>query len=182
MATAFAQTQNPRTTATKPVKTIGVISDTHIPTRAKAIPKTVLQTFQNVDYIIHAGDLVELAVIDELEQLAPVLAVHGNMDGPEVKGALPKLNTLKILNWKIGVTHDPSITYGMNKIREITKQHSLNALVFGHTHQATIRWENRTLYLNPGSPTNPEPPFLTKPTVALLKITQENLEPEIVTI
>ena len=73
------------------------------------IPKRVFEIFENVDYIIHAGDLVELAVIDELEQIAPVLAVHGNMDGLEVTNAFPKLNSLKVFDWKIGVMHDPDI-------------------------------------------------------------------------
>jgi len=173
--------QTTRTTPTiKPAKTIGLISDTHIPTRAKAIPKKVYATFENADYIIHAGDLVQLAVIDELEQLAPVLAVHGNMDGPEVSGALPKLNTLKVLDWKIGVMHDPNTSYGMTKMRELAKQHNLNVFVFGHTHNPTTRWEGKTLYINPGSPTNPEPPFLCKPTVALLKLTKDTITPEIV--
>ena len=51
---------------------------------------------------MHAGDLVEMSVIDELEQLAPVLAVYGNMDGPEIRGKLSKLNSVKAFNWKIG--------------------------------------------------------------------------------
>ena len=76
-------------------KIIGLISDTHVPKRAFCIPKRVFDVFANVDFVIHAGDLVELAVIDELEQAAPVLAVHGNMDSFEVSNALPKLNSLK---------------------------------------------------------------------------------------
>ena len=103
------QTQVPREIPKiKPAKIVGLISDTHIPTRAKCIPEKVFKIFENADFIIHAGDLVELAVVDELEQLAPVLAVHGNMDGPEVSGALPKLNSLKVSDWKIGVMHDPN--------------------------------------------------------------------------
>lgn len=62
-------------------KNIGLISDTHVPARAREIPKEVFVVFENVDFIVHAGDLVDLSVIDELEQLAPVLAVHGNMEG-----------------------------------------------------------------------------------------------------
>ena len=58
------------------------------PKEHSAFHKRVFEIFQNVDYIIHAGDLVELAVVDELEQLAPVLAVHGNMDGIEVSRLL----------------------------------------------------------------------------------------------
>ena len=61
-------------------KIIGLISDTHVPKKAMCVPKKVFEVFADVDFIIHAGDLVELAVIDELEQAAPVLAVHGNMD------------------------------------------------------------------------------------------------------
>ena len=64
----------------KASKTLGLISDTHVPARARRIPKMVFKIFENVDYIVHAGDLVKLAVLDELEQLAPVLAVHGSAE------------------------------------------------------------------------------------------------------
>jgi hypothetical protein len=163
----------------KPAKIIGLISDTHVPVRAKAIPKKVFAVFQNADFIVHAGDLVELAVIDELEQLAPVLAVHGNMDGPEVSGALPKLNSMKVADWKIGVMHDPNTLFGMGKMREIAKQNGFNVFVFGHTHNSSIKWEGKTLYINPGSATNPTS-FINKPSVALLKVTREAIAPEIV--
>ena len=166
----------------KAAKTVGLISDTHIPVRARCIPKMVFKVFENVDFIVHAGDLVELAVIDELEQLAPILAVHGNMDGPEVSGALPKLNSLKISDWKIGVMHDPSTLFGMGKMREIAKRNGFNVFVYGHTHNSSIKWEGKTLYINPGSPTNPLPSFINRPSVALLKITREAITPEIIHI
>ena len=167
------------TPVTKAVKTIGLISDTHVPVRAKCIPKNVFKIFENVDFIVHAGDLVELAVVDELEQLAPVLAVHGNMDGPDVSGALPKLNSLRVSEWKIGVMHDPSTLFGMGKMRELAKQNGFDVFVFGHTHNSSIKWEGKRLYVNPGSPTNPTS-FINKPSVGLLKITREGLVPEIV--
>jgi putative phosphoesterase len=165
----------------KASKTVGLISDTHVPVRAKCIPKTVFKVFENVDFIVHAGDLVQLAVIDELEQLAPVLAVHGNMDGPEVSGALPKLNSLKVSDWKIGVMHNPNTTFGMGKMREIAKQNGFNVFVYGHTHNSSIKWEGKTLYINPGSPTNPTS-FINRPSVALLKVTREAIVPEIIHI
>jgi putative phosphoesterase len=165
----------------KAAKTVGLISDTHVPVRAKCIPKMVFKVFENVDFIVHAGDLVQLAVIDELEQLAPVLAVHGNMDGPEVSGALPKLNSLKLLDWKIGVMHDPSTMFGMGKMREIAKQNGFNVFVYGHTHNSSIKWEGKTLYINPGSPTNPTS-FISRPSVGLLKVTREAIVPEILHI
>ena len=165
----------------KPAKIVGIISDTHIPTRAKCIPEKVLKIFEDADFIIHAGDLVELTVVDELEQLAPVLAVHGNMDGPEVSGALPKVNSLKVSDWKIGVMHDPNTTFGMGKMREIAKQNGFNVFVYGHTHNSSIKWEGKTLYINPGSPTHPSS-FMNKPSVALLRVTRETIMPEIVHI
>jgi hypothetical protein len=161
-------------------KTVGLISDTHIPVRAKSIPKAVFEIFENADYIIHAGDLVNLSVIDELEQLAPVLAVCGNMDGPEIRGKLPRLNSVKIFDWKIGVMHDPGALFGMRKMREIVKQNGFNVLVYGHTHNPNIKWEGNTLFINPGSPTNPIPPFVIKPAVALVRITKEKITPEII--
>jgi putative phosphoesterase len=180
---AIGQAQIPHTLPnTKPYKTIGLISDTHVPSKAKAIPQSVFKAFENVDFIIHAGDLVEIAVLDELEQLAPVLAVCGNMDGPEVSGSFPKVTSLRVMDWRIGVVHDPGTMYGMTKMREIVKENLFNVLVFGHTHVSSINWEGKTLYVNPGSPTIPEPPFLCKPTVGLLKVTKEAVTPEIVQV
>jgi putative phosphoesterase len=166
----------------KAAKTVGLISDTHVPVRARCIPNMVFKIFENADYIVHAGDLVKLTVIDELEQLAPVLAVHGNMDGPEVSGALPKINSLKISDWKIGVMHDPDTLFGMGKMRKIARQNGFNVFVYGHTHSSSIKWEGKTLYINPGSPTNPIPSHISRPSVALLKVTKEAITPEIIPI
>jgi putative phosphoesterase len=163
-------------------KTVGLISDTHIPVRAKNIPKEVFKIFENADFIVHAGDLVELSVIDALEQLAPVLAVCGNMDGPEIRGKLPRMNSFKMFDWKIGVVHDPGALFGMGKMREIAKQNGFNVLVYGHTHNSSIKWEGDTLFINSGSPTNPIPPSIIKPTVALLKVMKDKITPEIIQI
>ncbi|MCW4004701.1 MAG: metallophosphatase family protein [Candidatus Bathyarchaeota archaeon] len=165
----------------KASKTIGLISDTHVPKRARCIPPKVFEIFQNVDYIIHAGDLVEFAVIDELEQFAPVLAVHGNMDGLDIMGALPRLNSLKVFDWKIGVMHDPNVLYGLSRMRELARHHGFNVFVYGHTHIASIKWEDKILYINPGSPTDPES-FSNKPSVGLLKVTKQTITPQIIEI
>jgi len=164
------------------LKLVGLISDTHIPSRAKAIPNKVFEIFNGVSLILHAGDLTQLSVIDELQQLAPVVAVSGNMDQSEVREILPKMNSAKVYNRKIGVTHDPGIFSGTRRMKTIVKQNNFNVLVFGHTHRPSIRQAEEALFINPGSPTNPLPPFITKPTVALLKITKEKIEPEIIKI
>ena len=167
--------------ATVVVKTIGLLSDTHVPLRASVLPREVFTSFKDVDFIIHAGDLVELSVIDELEQIAPVLAVCGNMDAPEMRDVLPVLNSLKILDKKIGVMHNPGTLYGMDQMRELTKTNGFDVLVYGHTHNANIKWEEKILYINPGSPTSPSS-LLNKPSVALLKVTKDVIIPEIIYI
>lgn len=163
----------------EPTKTVGLISDTHVPKRAAAIPQRVFEVFQNVDFIIHAGDLVELSVIDDLEQVAPVLAVHGNMDSPQANEALPELNSLRIFDWKIGVMHDPDVLNQPDKMIYIAKEKGFNVFVYGHTHMPRIKWEGDILCINPGSPTDPAS-FLNKPSVALLKMTRKVITPQII--
>jgi putative phosphoesterase len=161
-------------------KIVGLISDTHIPVRARSLPKQIFKIFENADFIVHAGDLVNLSVIDELEQIAPVLAVYGNMDESDVKESLPRLNSLKMFNWKIGVMHNPGVYFGIGKMRAIAEQNGFDVLVHGHTHNSNIKWDGNILYINPGSPTNPVPPFIVRPSVALLKVTKQNITPEII--
>jgi putative phosphoesterase len=172
----------PRLSNDPPSRTVGLISDTHVPSRARQIPKEVFAIFNRVDYVVHAGDLVTLSVIDELEQVAPVLAVYGNMDGPDVREKLQKLDSFRIFDWKIGVTHDPGTLFGTGKMRGIAAKHAFNVLVYGHSHSSSIRWEGGMLFINPGSPTNPVPPFIGKPTVALLKITKQEIIPRIIQV
>ena len=81
---------------------IGLISDTHIPDRAKVLPQKVIEAFSNVDLILHAGDLTSPRVIEELEEIAPVMAVQGNMD--RVNGIdLPKAKVIEAEGLKIGI-------------------------------------------------------------------------------
>jgi putative phosphoesterase len=163
------------------VKNIGLISDTHVPKRARSIPKRVFEIFGNVDYIVHAGDLVELAVVDELEQIAPVLAVHGNMDGFEVSKAFPRFNSLRVFDWKISITHDQEVINGLKKGNEAAENSEFDVFVYGHTHVANFKWEGKILYINPGSPTDPSS-LIGKPSVGILRITKESITPQIINL
>jgi len=164
------------------LKVVGLISDTHIPTRANAIPPRVFEVFAGSSLIMHAGDLTQLRVLSDLQRLAPVVAVYGNMDEPDVRETLPKMESLEVYGWKIGVIHDPGALWGTGRMKRIAKQNNLDVLVFGHTHRPAFTWEEGILFINPGSSTNPLPPFLIKPTVALLKVTKERIEPEVLKI
>src|SRR5581483_4570207 len=83
---------------------IGVISDTHIP-HFKRIPEAVWEHFADVEKIIHAGDLSMMSVIDQLETIAPVEAVQGNIEQNDVVEKLPIKREIVIGNCRIGIAH-----------------------------------------------------------------------------
>lgn len=157
-------------------KWVGVISDTHVPARAKGIPSKIFEVFKGVDLIIHAGDIVELDVLKDLENIAPVIAVHGNMDFDEVRIELPAVNSIEVKGKKIGIVHDAGI-FGTELMKRIAEENDFDILVFGHTHIQFFMEDGDRTFINPGSATNPIPPFLVKPSVALLRISKERVEP-----
>ncbi|MGB2705670.1 MAG: metallophosphoesterase family protein [Candidatus Omnitrophota bacterium] len=135
------------------MKRIGVISDTHIPKAALELPERVCEEFRNVEMILHAGDLVELDVLRELEKLAPTRAVYGNMDMTEVKEKLPPKDTIVIGGFKIGLIHG----YGppARIIDAVSKEFSrVDVIIFGHSHSPVNQRVKKTLFFNPGSPTD----------------------------
>lgn len=133
---------------------VGVISDTHIPTRAKALPDFVFETFSGVDYILHAGDLLTENVITDLETLAPVYAVAGNNDSFEIYEKYGSKRIIEIGNKRIGLTHG----YGrykthLNAYDEFSGD-MVDCIVFGHSHAPFNETINGILLFNPGSPTD----------------------------
>lgn len=135
---------------------IGVISDTHIPDRAQYLPLQIMQEFKKMDMIIHAGDLVELNVLDKLKAICPdVKAVWGNMDPAKVRDKLPGKLIFKAGNYTIGVMHG----YGApNKLMEflssVFKDDNVNIIIFGHAHYSVNEKRGNTLFFNPGSLTD----------------------------
>ena len=121
-------------------------------------------------------------MLEELERVAPVVAVCGNMDKHEVVKRLPRMESVEVYDWKIGVAHDPGALFGMNRMVGLARKHGFDVLIFGHTHRPLHKEMNKTLFLNPGSPTNPLPPFLTKPSVGLLRIKKDAINPQIIKI
>lgn len=67
-------------------------------------------------------------------------------------------------------------------MKRIAKENSFDVLIYGHTHRPPVKCMDVVLFINPGSPTNPLPPFITKPSVALLKIEEEKIEPQIIKV
>ena len=158
---------------------IGLISDTHIPDRAKEIPQKVLEAFSDVDLILHAGDLTSFNVIDDLSQIAPVLAVQGNMDrATGIK--LPIAETIEVEGLKIGIAHGEVYPRAdTQQLVYIAKELGADILVTGHSHQPKIEQTDGVLLLNPGSPIVPR---LADRTVMLLEINNKEVDVEIVKI
>ncbi len=151
------------------LKVLGLISDTHIPSCRRELPKKVFSAFKNVDLILHAGDFENIEVVETLEAIAPLKAVHGNMCSGEVKKKFPPKLTFKVEEVEIGLTHGDGGPSGYSsRIQDLFLQDNPNIIVSGHTHRPTAEIINGILMLNPGSPTDKR--FAPKNTVMLLKV------------
>jgi len=132
--------------------TIGVISDTHIPSLSQGIAKEVLTAFERADCIIHAGDVVDMSVIEELARIAPVHAVAGNMDNPALKSQLPLKKVIEIAGVRIGITHGAGSPFGIKKrILNSFKDDNVKCIIYGHTHKSEKEIIDGILLFNPGS-------------------------------
>jgi len=149
------------------MKTIGLISDTHIPEAGDALPDEIWPAFQGVDLILHAGDLHILDVLDRLEDIAPVRAVRGNGDdglgGRSPVPDDPRLKPVELLSidgLRIGMTHGiplpeelPGIP--LEKTMDRLFGGGVDVLIFGDTHVDYVKQHESVLLVNPGSPTLP---------------------------
>lgn len=131
-----------------------LVSDTHIPGRARSLPAAVRRAADAADLVIHAGDWVAASVLDDLRTHGPVLGVYGNNDGPELRARLPEVAHRVIDGVRFAVVHET----GDAKRREARMDLAFpdtDVLVFGHSH---IPWDTVTprgmRLLNPGSPTD----------------------------
>ena len=158
---------------------IGVISDTHIPKRAPRIPDAALSHVEGVELILHAGDLSSLAVLDQLAAFAPVEAVQGNVELPEVTARLPIKRELVIGGCVIGLVHilGDRARYARNARHEFP---DARVVVFGHSHIPYVEDTDGLLLLNPGSATDRRrQPHCT---IALLTIADGQPRAEIIAI
>lgn len=138
--------------STRLMHRIGVISDTHIP-HFKRLPQAIWEHFTGVELIIHAGDLSVLSVISELETIAPVMAVQGNIEEEEVMLKLPIKREIVVGSCRIGIVHMLGDSHNRFKVAR-QEFPEARVVVFGHSH---IPWNQDVggqLLFNPGSATD----------------------------
>ena len=167
---------------------VGLISDTHL--SSGKMPQAVVDAFQGVDLILHAGDVVTLPVLRHLESIAPVAAVQGNMDMPGVRLKLPLKRVIQAEGHRIGLIHGhhlsnpnqvlappldfPSIhDYLLTEFQD----EKIDCIVYGHTHQAHLETYRGVLIINPGSATRGRG---SQVTVGILTVSQNEMQGEII--
>ncbi len=132
-----------------------MIADTHLPKRAKDLPAEVWQAVEEAHVVFHAGDWVDVRLLDELEARARrLVAVFGNNDHGELRERLPEVARAEIEGVRFGVVHETG--QATRREERMDALHpDLDVLVFGHSH---IPWDTTTggglRLLNPGSPTD----------------------------
>jgi putative phosphoesterase len=133
---------------------IVVLSDTHAPRRWKSCPPAVAAQLRGADYILHAGDVCTAGVLDELAQYAPVTAVTGNNDGPDVAAwGAAETATLDLAGLPAAMIHDSGQATG--RLRRMRARFPEARLVlFGHSHIPLDEADDTLRIFNPGSPTD----------------------------
>lgn len=134
---------------------IGVLSDTHIPGRAKQLPEFLVESLKKVEHIIHAGDIANWNVIEKLEEIAPVTAVAGNADPQELRERLGEKKVAVLGGYRFGIFHGHG-EKGKTVDRAIHcfENDQVDCIIFGHSHNPYCRLHGKTLLFNPGSPTD----------------------------
>ena len=150
-------------------RNIGVLSDTH-----GLLREQVKDRLRGCDLIIHAGDVGHPSVLDELREIAEVVAVRGNIDGGAWARQLSLIEYLEVDHTCICVVHDVHTL----DVGPVAAQ--VNVVVHGHSHKPGIERKGGILYLNPGS-AGPRR-FGLPVSMALLRIEPEGVVPELVEV
>ncbi len=156
-----------------------VISDTHIPRAANDLPAELYEAIGRADLVLHAGDFVELEILEKLKAVKNTIGVFGNMDPREVRNILKPKEIVTAGKFKIGLIHG----YGapaelINTVR--SEFGKVDAIVFGHSHAPVNIVLDGILFFNPGSPTDKV--FSPYNSYGVLKVTDEGIKGEIVKI
>ena len=119
-----------------------LVADTHVPKRARDLPAPVWAAIESADVVIHAGDWVEVALLDEIEQRARrLIGVVGNNDGPDLRARLPETARVELDGLRVTVVHETGGRQGRERRMDALYAADTDALIFGHSH---IPWDTFT--------------------------------------
>lgn len=153
-----------------------MISDTHL--AGDPLPGEVIEALSGSDMILHAGDIVEMSVLEQLSAIAETVAVRGNMDYGETARVLPERRIVQAAGVELGLVHGWGSPAGIvDRLSGVFEE--VDGVVFGHTHDPVVEWRGGVLFFNPGSPTDRR--FAKRHTVGLLEVT-DKIVPRVVEI
>jgi len=135
---------------------IGVISDTHIPERARVLPEKLCAELEKCDMIIHVGDMVTMEVVQALKKICPNFkAVCGNMDPDPIKKQFPEKEIIQVGKFKIGLKHgNGPPDKVLSLMKDFFEKDDVDMIIFGHSHNPINKKDGKIIFFNPGSPTD----------------------------
>ncbi|HEU5260558.1 MAG TPA: metallophosphoesterase family protein [Gemmatimonadales bacterium] len=142
---------------------LGIIADTH-----GLLRPAVFDVFREVDHILHGGDVGTWEILTDLQAIAPVTAVYGNVDPPELRSRLPQVATLELDGFEIVVTHGDQFEHPTpEKLHAAFPRAEI--IVYGHTHKPLLELVERTVtVMNPGGAGAAR--FDVKPSVGIMEL------------
>lgn len=147
---------------------VGVLSDTHNLLRPR-----VLELLAGCEHVLHAGDVGDLEVLDQLRRIAPVTAIHGNTDSGATAAELPEVASGDLGGLAFRMVH-------RREDADPAWQRQVRLVIYGHTHRPELEWKGATLYLNPGA-CGPRR-FHLPLTLAILTVAGDRIVPEILAV
>ena len=124
----------------EPPLQIGIISDTHGLLRPEAV-----EALAGVNYILHAGDVGDIAILETLRSIAPVTAIRGNVD---VSGACARLPATEVVELGGCLFY---LLHAIQDLDVVPAAAGISAIVYGHSHRAEVQERDGVVYVNPGS-------------------------------
>ncbi len=134
---------------------IVVLSDTHIPLAAQNLPQQVLNELKDATLCIHAGDYIDISVIEIISKHTALKGVRGNMDPDDIQRILPDKRVFTLNGIKFGLVHNAGRKpqEAVSNLKKIFNERNIDIYIFGHTHIPYNRMYKGKLFFNPGSPT-----------------------------
>ncbi len=127
---------------------LAVLTDTHVAS-IDDLPRRMLKALSEVDFIVHAGDFTETAVLEGLRKFGEVKAVSGNMDSIGIRMALPSKELFVTAGKRIGITHGSGAPWGIaGRVRDMFDEADI--IIFGHSHLRCNEYVRGALMFNPG--------------------------------